>query len=106
MAVIVPLTMSREAADFMAEMRLADAYQQILEKIPSHFSGVRAIAITLAPPYEEGSGPEVIFEVSRSKTDARDDCMEENWRRWIIDTFPPEIFTHFCLLSDVQTNAG
>ena len=107
MSTTIPLTVTQEAADYVAEKNLRKAFQQMLDNISVRFLGAQAITVSLAPPYDEGSGPEVIFEVTRCKPDSEDDLTEEDWRRWIVETFPPEVFTHFCLFSNfVLANVG
>src|SRR5260370_33766405 len=99
MAGTVPLTVTREASEFVGRLKLHNVVQQLLSNTPTRFPGVQAITVSLAPRYDEDSGPEVIFEVTRARQ-SDDHPAEENWRQWIIESFPPEVFTHFCLVSD------
>jgi hypothetical protein len=99
MAAMIPLTVTREATDFISQRRLQEPFQRMIDHISEGIPGVRAVAVSLQPRYEEDEDPCVILDVTREKPCLGYDPAEENWQRWISETFPPEVFTHFCLLS-------
>src|SRR5207253_1942665 len=100
MAISIPLTMSQEAADFVAERGLEQTLQKMLDNLPQRIPGLRAIAVFLQPPYDVGGDACVILDVKRDIPAQDGDPTEWNWRRWVADNFPPREFQHFCLLSN------
>jgi hypothetical protein len=96
----VPLTITQEAADFIAEEGLQAVLQKFLDNIPNHIPNLHAISVFLQPPYDTGGGPCVILDVKRDIPPIAYDPTEWNWRRWVAENIPPEEFEHFCLLSN------
>lgn len=96
----MPLTITPEAADFIAAKGLQEPYRRMLDNIPLRIPGVRAIAVTLEWAFDHGDDPRLIFDVTRADPHLACDPAEGAWQRWVIATFPPEEFSHFCLLSN------
>lgn len=99
MTITMPLAITPEAAGHIAKMGLQEPFQRMLENIPKRISGVHAIAVSLQDPYDLGGGPRVVIDVTRPHPHLDYDPTEENWERWIIENFPPKVFSHFCLLT-------
>ncbi len=106
MPATIPLTVTQEAADFISEQGVNATYQRMLDNIPLRIPGTLAITVNLQPPFDSDGGSRVIFDVGRIETDPASDRAEENWQRWVIETFPAEQFQHFCLLSHFGIGNG
>ena len=94
----VPVQVSAEAARFMEELGIQEPFQRMLDEIPKRFQAVYSIAVTLVEPVDEGGGDRIVFNVTREQPGEGSDPSRHQWRRWVIDHFPPEIFEHFVLL--------
>src|SRR5436190_10123774 len=94
----IPLGITAEARDYVAELKLDEPLRQMLEHIQNTVKGVRAIQVKLAMPYDLGDGPRVIFDVKLPET-AAEDRITQQFTRWQIEHFPPEVFQHFVLLT-------
>ncbi len=95
----MPLTITTEAQDYITENGLQAPFEQMLDHIPLRIPLVRGIHVFLQPPYDAGE-PSVILDVKRDRLTKEYDGVEWNWRRWVLDNFPPEEWTHFCLLTN------
>jgi hypothetical protein len=100
MAITIPLAVSQQATDYIAEHDLEAVFQRMLDHIPQHFSGLQSISVILQPPYDLGGNDCVIIDVKREIPTQNYDPSDRNWRSWLIDNFLPDEFTHFCLLSN------
>jgi hypothetical protein len=95
----MPLTITPEAQDFIAENGLQAPLQKMLDEIPSRIPLVRGVRIFLQDPYDLGGGPSVILDVKRDEPKPYVyEGVEWNWNRWVVENFPPEEFHHFCLI--------
>jgi hypothetical protein len=96
----IPFTITPEAAAFIEERKLQVPFQRMLDNIPSRFPRVEEICVSLQYPQDDDDElPRVILDVQRDDFEV-DDPLEKNWDRWVIATFPPEEFSHFCLISN------
>src|SRR5437870_3285231 len=96
----IPLSITPDAAQYIGNMGLQEPYRKIVDGIPLRVPGVHAIAVSLQQPYELGGGPRIILDVTRDSATAGSDPTEQNWARWLIETWPPEIWGNFCLLTN------
>ena len=63
MTATIPLKITQEAAEFIAEQGLEAPLQKMLDSIPQRIPAVHAISVCLQPPYDTGGGPCVILDV-------------------------------------------
>lgn len=96
----LPCSITSQAAAYVAKIGMQAPLQKMLDNIPLRIPNVRAIQVYLQEPYDLGGGPSVILDVARDRPDAAYDDTEWRWQRWVAETFPPEEFQHFCILSN------
>jgi hypothetical protein len=99
MSTTVPLSITQEATDYIAEKGLQQPFQRMLDNIPQHFRGLHGIAVSVMDPYDLGGEPRVIIDVTRDYRGLKDDPTEREWDRWVVETFPPEVFQYFVVTS-------
>jgi hypothetical protein len=95
----VPVTVTPEAEAYVAELGMQGPYRQMLDRILQTVPGLHSVEVILQEPYDLGGGPSVIFHATRDNPHLEYDPTESQFERWQIDTFPPEVFTHFVLLT-------
>jgi hypothetical protein len=95
----VPLTVTPEASRYIAERGLQEPFQRLLDNIPRCLPKVQAVSVGLQTAQNDPEDRRIIFDVTREKPRGDSDPAEDNWQRWVIENFPPEEFSHFCLLS-------
>jgi hypothetical protein len=93
----IPITIHPDAEAFVAELGLQGPFRRMVEHMRHHVPELRSIEVTLAEPYDLGGGPRVIIEALRSYPGKEYDPTHRQLIRWQVDTFPPEVFQHFCL---------
>jgi len=94
----IPITISPEAAAFIAGLGLQDEFDAMLDHTRRAVADLRAIEVTLDETPETGP-PGVIIDAHRGEPWVGDDPTNRNWGRWLVETFPPEVCQHFVLLS-------
>jgi len=95
----IPFTISPDAAAYVAELGMQQPMEQMLDRIRQTVVGLRSIGVSLQPPYDLGGGPAVIFDVTMDNPHLEYDPTESRFQRWQIETFPPEVFQHFTMLT-------
>ena len=71
----------------------------MLEHTCQSVPGLRLIKVTLAPACGPGDDPRVILEAVMKDRGLNHDSTQKDWGQWMVDTFPPEVCRHFCLLT-------
>jgi hypothetical protein len=99
MSTTVPLSITQEATDYIAEKDLQQPYQQILDNLPRRFPDLQAIEVSVMDPYDLGGEPRVVFDVTRDDPGSLDDPTKQAWIDWFIEAFPPEVMQYFVVLS-------
>jgi hypothetical protein len=95
----VPVTITPEAAAYVAELAMQEPFQQMLDRILQAVPGLHSIEVNLQEPYDVGGGPSVIFDVTMDEPRLKPNPTESEFEKWQIDTFPPEVYTHFVMLT-------
>ena len=104
MSVTAPLSVTQEAADFIAASQLGEPFQKILDSLPQRMPGLESIAVCLVQPYDLGGEPRVVLDVTREPSGLADDPTDRHWQRWAAETFSPEILQSFILMSNYGPN--
>jgi hypothetical protein len=94
----IPLTVTPDAAAYVAELGMQEPFEQMIEHTRHTMAGLRAIRVTLQPPYDLGGGPCVLIEATTDDPHLDDDPSQREWGFWKGETFPPEVGQHFVLL--------
>jgi hypothetical protein len=105
MSTPVPLTISPEAAEYIANHGLQQPFQQMLDELPKRMAAVHAIKVGLEWQYDEAE-MRVICDVTREHPGLADDPTDREWGMWILTAFPPDVFRHFSFLPAYVPNAG
>jgi hypothetical protein len=93
-----PLKIAPDAAAYVAELGMQPQFEQMLEHARQTIPGLRALDVTLQPPYDLGGGPCVVIDVTSDDPRTADHPTEREFGYWQIETFPPEVNQHFTLL--------
>jgi hypothetical protein len=103
----VPITIAPEAAAHVAELGLQQEFEQMLEHTKQAVPGLRAINVILTYDPETGDDPRIIIEALKPQpARPEEDTSQFDYRWWEINTFPPEVFTHFCMLTIYEVPDG
>jgi hypothetical protein len=95
----IPVTISDEAAARVAELGMQREFEQILEHTRQMVPGLRKIEVSMDYAPWLSTDPAVILDTYRSHPGGEDDPTQRNWGRWLIDTFPTEVWMNFCMLT-------
>jgi hypothetical protein len=95
----VPVTITPEAAARVAELGMQKELDLMLEHTRQVVRGLRAIKVVLEPCYETRDEPGItIWAVSPAAEDS-EDRTEWDWGSWLVETFPPQVFEHFVMMT-------
>ena len=96
-AIMVPVTITPDAADFIRELALQDPFEQMLEHAQLTIPGLYSFAVSLLPRYDEDKGAAVIIDATSADPFVKDNDVARQWGRWQIERFPPDVWQHFTL---------
>jgi hypothetical protein len=100
----VPVTVSPEAAARIAELGIGSAVERMLAHARRTIPGLKALEVILEPTYD--LGPPDDWLTIRALCDRDwdpEDKAEDEFGRWRITTFPPEVCQHIALLIHYRT---
>jgi hypothetical protein len=95
----IPITISPDAAAYVAEIGMQQPCRQMLEHIQETVPGLRAISVVLQESNDMGPDPCVIFDVTMADPKLEKDETEGRFERWQIENFPTEDYIHFVMLT-------
>src|SRR5437879_6133803 len=96
----IPLTVEAEAAALVAELGLQTELEQMLEQARQTITGLRRLQVKIAPAYDTGEEG-IIIEATRDPASRdRNEWTWEQFSRWKIATFSPDVYRHFTLLDE------
>jgi hypothetical protein len=92
----IPVTISPEAAERLAELGMQAELERMLEHTRQTVPGVYAIRVVLRPVYDcyENTGIQIEAVMEESSWDPEDRTWWE-WGDWLHQTFPPQVTEHF-----------
>src|SRR4051812_44835886 len=95
----VPVTVTPEAKAWVAKLGMQRELEQMVEHTIQTVSGLRSIEVTVteAPWFKDE--PTVVIHAHRPHPGGEDDSTDRDWGQWLVNTYPPEICTHFVLMS-------
>jgi hypothetical protein len=102
----VPVTITPEAAALVAELGMQKEFEQMLEHTQQTVPGLHAIRVVLADLYDTGDEPHVLLEAWMTVADIVHDPTPEQWGRWQVETFPPQVCEHFGLFPMYEAPNG
>jgi hypothetical protein len=104
----VPTTITDEAAELIAELGLQAELERMLEQARQTIPRLQRLTVEYRHPYDTGIEPGVL--INAYCIPPAESAADRTWQQysyWIIDTFPPEVFSRFTLLlRDDTDHAG
>lgn len=98
-------TVEPEAADLVAELGMQKELERMLEHARQSIPGLLRLQVMFAPPYDTGPDPSVVIEAHRDAAHREpDDQVWNQFSRWKIQAFSPDVCRHFTLLIMDETN--
>lgn len=102
----IPVQVSEEAARHIEQLGIQEPFQRMLDEIPKRFQAVHWIKVGLEHIVDEGGRPVVAIDVAREYPGG-DDSSGRQFDRWVIETFPTEIWEHLVVMNIyVDAHAG
>jgi hypothetical protein len=95
----VPITVSPEAAAFVAQSGFQEPLERMLEHTRQVIPALRAIQVVLERIVHEDNRPIVVIEATRDDPYREEERSEHQWHRWQLETFPPEVCQTFLLFT-------
>jgi hypothetical protein len=93
----VPVLVTPEAAARVAELGMRAELGQMIEHTRTHVPGLARLDVILEPAYDTGDTPYLTIRAFRPLPMRWDDRTRQEWGRWKVTTFPPEICQHIDL---------
>jgi hypothetical protein len=99
-AVNVPITVTPEAAERIAELGFEKQAEQMIDYAQQQIPQLERIEVVLVDRYDMGGPPGVTIRAWRTLREfVPTDKTEDKVVRWEIATFPPEVLQHLHLRS-------
>ena len=97
-ATTIPLTVTPEAADRVAELGYQGELDRMLEFLRQVLTGLQGLEVYLVPPYDTGDEDGLIIQAACDPA-TRDvnRKAKHRWRDWRFQTFSPDVYRHFVL---------
>jgi hypothetical protein len=92
---IIPVTITPEAAERLAELGMQVEFERMLEHTRQAVPGVRAIRVVLRPVYDCYENTGISIEAIVDGTYRPEDKVWWKWHDWLHQTFPPQVAEHF-----------
>ncbi len=102
-----PIPIAPEASERVAKLGLQSALERMLDHARQTVPRLQALEVLLAHDPEGADEPRVIIQATVPKP-ARpaEDSTEWDFGRWKVSVFPPEVFTHFLLMTAYGAGDG
>ena len=95
----IPVTIASGAADRVAQLSMQRDLKQMLEHTLRTVSGLRAIEVQLALPYDTDVETSITIEALVDHPNPVEDRTRWEWAQWQIATFPPEVNWYIRLMT-------
>src|SRR5262245_10427375 len=95
----IPVTVSEDAAAFIAELGMQREFEQMIEHTRQTIPDLRMIDVVLDPDPSGEIGPGIIIQPHRPDPGPGPDPAEREWGVWLTNAFPPQVWTNFVLMS-------
>ncbi len=95
----IPVVVQPDAAARVTALGRQTELEQMIEHVRQMVLGIRYIEVQLRPSYDLGDDDRVVIEATIDKPHLDDDRTDRQLIRWQVDTFPPEVLEHFCILT-------
>jgi hypothetical protein len=98
-ATSLPIAVSPEAQQYITSLGLESVFEKMLEHTRQFVPGLAAVDVSLAHDPEGQDEARVVILASMAERGLDYDPTEDEWARWMIRTFPPDVFRHFVMLT-------
>ena len=103
----IPLTVEPEAAALVAELGLQAELEQMLDHARRTITGLQSLGVKFAPAYDTGEEGIIIEAVRSPASRETSDWTWEQFSRWKVSTFSPDVWRYFTLLDEYgSSHAG
>ncbi len=91
----VPITVTPEAAERIAELGVQAEFQQMLDRAVQLVPALKRVEVVLEPAYDEGADPFVVIQATHGGPWESGSRAEDEWGKWKIFAFHPDVHRHF-----------
>jgi hypothetical protein len=100
----IQVTVEPEAAALVAELGMQAELEQMIDHARRTITGLQGLNVRFGPAYDTGE-ERVILQAIRDPASLDIKAWTwDQWSRWEITTFSPDVFRHFTLLDEFGTN--
>jgi hypothetical protein len=102
----IPVAVSDEATALVAELGLQREYEMMLAHTRQSVPRLRSVAVTRYDDPENVDEPRVVITAWYTAVPPEDISVWDEWGRWFVETFPPDVCRHFGFSTRVQGDHG
>jgi hypothetical protein len=99
----LPVQVSDDAEAYVESLGLRPEFEAMLEHAKQAIPGVRSILVRVDDSFETGEPIILILaDLSQPGTSGpggSGESAELAWDRWAVETFPPDVNRHFCMMA-------
>lgn len=95
----VPVTIKPDAEVYVAGLGMRRELTEMLDQAKHVVPYLRSLRVTLEPDPEGSVGPGIVIWAHRADTDWENDRSDQDFGRWMVTTYPPEVCLQFSLLT-------
>jgi len=96
---VIPITVTQEASGYLGQLGMRPILERMLDRARQVVPKLRAIEVSLAPPSDPGEDPRLLMVAIMESHDGGYDPTQKMLGLWMVETFPPDVCRHFCLLT-------
>ncbi len=97
--ITVPVTVTDEAAAYVAKLGLQQPFEEMIAHAQKTIPKLHQIEVTLEPPYFAGETDRVVIWAHKEYCGPDYDTAEDDYGSWLVQAYPPEVFTNIILLT-------
>jgi hypothetical protein len=100
----VPVTITPEAGARIDELGIRAEVEQMIEHTRQTVPALKRIAVVLEDAYDTWDQPYLTIYATRGDEPHLDDRTEQEWGRWQVRTFLPDVCVHIAMLTRYEPN--
>jgi hypothetical protein len=93
------MRISAEAKAQIKEVGMQAEFDQMVQHTREVFPDLIDLEVTVTYPIEHDCEPSIVLWATLPHRGLKYDPREDEWGRWLVTTFSPDVFRHFCLLT-------
>ena len=94
----VPVTITAEAEARITELGMRKELEQMIAHVREVVPELTAIEVEIAERYDTGGEPGINIRAYSDRPYDAEDKTSWNLIRWAVETFPPQVLEHLCVL--------